>query len=422
MTTIGIWGFGCVGTSALHFFGKRGYQVAVMDSKVPTAAQQTLLATYNATFFDQTSQLDAFFAAHEQVLPSPGIDLRPYTHYLNKCTTELDILAAHFHKPIIAITGTLGKTSSTHILTQALAHYGKRVTMGGNVGIAMLDLIDKQDELDYAVIELSSFQLEQVTFFAPQLALITNIYPNHLDRHSSMHDYQLAKARIYMQQTGNQLTLLPSAVYMQLQQAGVPLPTNYRLLDTTHTYANLQLFIRHTFADNALLIAAALEELGYAIPTDCHFSIPEHRVQAIATIKGVTFYNDSKSTLPQATMAALARLAPNNNIILFLGGLDKGVDRQPLIAQIAQSKLVKMVYAFGLQAPQLADWCTIYNQACIATSTLEQAFTHATSSAQPGDVVLFSPAGASFDLFNHYEHRGTVFKELVHAYAQQING
>jgi len=422
MTRIGIWGFGCVGACAVHFFGKRGYQIGLMNNKPLSSDQKRLLDQYDVQFFDQNTQLDSFFKEHEVVLPSPGIDLRPYQPYLPQCTTELDILAAHFKKPIIAITGTLGKTSCTHILAQAIAHNGKRVALGGNVGIAMLDLIDQQEHLDYAVLELSSFQLEQVRYFAPDIALITNIYPNHLDRHTTLREYQQAKTNIYTNQTAEQLTLLPHAVYEQLQQADLPLPHNYVIIDAKTTSQETTLLQTITFADNAQLIAATLQTLGFTLNNKSDFSIPEHRVQPLATIKGVTFYNDSKSTLPQATLAALQRLATKQNtrnIILFLGGLDKGVDRQPLIQQIAQSKLVKMIYTFGSQAEQLAQWCTIYNQPCNATHTLEQAFKQCIAYAQKGDIVLFSPSGASFDLFNHYEHRGSVFKQLVHEYAQE---
>ena len=166
---IGIWGFGIVGKSAARFLTSHGAQLTVMDSKVLSEEDQMFCVYHKITVMRQDA-IETFLQEHKYVLVSPGIDLRPINAHQHKFITELDLFAAYFNKSIIAITGTVGKTTLTHALAEMLKQHGYHVATGGNIGTGMLDLIDQQENLDYAIIEASSFQLTYTKKFAPNLA------------------------------------------------------------------------------------------------------------------------------------------------------------------------------------------------------------------------------------------------------------
>ncbi len=174
-STIGIWGFGRVGKAAASFFHKEGARVIVYDDNKSTSIDTTYLTA---------PSVQALFNIADYVLPSPGIDIKAYyALYQGRWLCEVDIMKAYCTKPIIAITGSVGKTTTTHLLTHLLQKHGINAVAAGNIGTPMLDMIYQQDSFDLLVLELSSFQLEYAQSFAPDLALWTNLYPNHLDRH-----------------------------------------------------------------------------------------------------------------------------------------------------------------------------------------------------------------------------------------------
>ena len=183
---IGIWGYGLVGQSAARFLSSMGAFIYIFDDTVkqsdfpPLSSRQELLETT------------------DMILPSPGIDVRPYhALYSGIWLSELDIFHAYFRKKIIAITGSVGKTSVTHGLNFVLQKAGMRTIAAGNIGLPCLSLISHQNEYDAVVLEVSSFQLEHCIQFAPDVAIWTNFYPNHLDRHGTMENYFLAKKKDY---------------------------------------------------------------------------------------------------------------------------------------------------------------------------------------------------------------------------------
>ena len=204
---IGVWGLGVVGKAAVRFFHKQGISVNVMENREISAHEQNFLTDHRATLYRQ-NDVTAFLASHDFCIASPGIDLRPYQQYQKQFITELDIFASFWQKPIIAITGSIGKTTVTHLLSQLLSKK-MRVATGGNIGIGMLDLLAEQDNADCALLEVSSFQLEQCTAFAPTVALWTNFHPNHLDRHGTSEEYFKAKAQLLLRQKETDHALVP---------------------------------------------------------------------------------------------------------------------------------------------------------------------------------------------------------------------
>ena len=175
-TKIGVWGLGIVGKSLVQFLKSQGAHVSVLDTCI-SDEQKQLLIQQNITVYD-ADKLTTFFSDNTYVIPSPGIDVTLFTIDTTKLLSELDLFATFYKKPYIAITGTLGKTSITTLLSQALRTNNNSIFIGGNIGVGCCDAIIDQNCYDYAVLEVSSFQTEKATLFSPQLAIISNIFPN----------------------------------------------------------------------------------------------------------------------------------------------------------------------------------------------------------------------------------------------------
>lgn len=434
---IGIWGLGIVGCSAIRFFSRLGIRIRVMEKKILSPNEIHMLRNHNAEL--HTGDIESFLQAYDYILPSPGIDLRPYyAEYHHKFITELDIFQHYYKNPVIAITGSVGKTSITHILSLILTQAHKKIATGGNIGTGMLDLIGSNTD-EYAVLEVSSFQLEHSKKFSPDLALWTNLYANHLDRHDTFENYFLAKLKVLKNQTNQQQSLVPYELAEHIRRA-LPnrsfnfftqeLPANltlheqdtlYYLKNNTlikmydgvhHTVRPLSSLPPITYPGNWLIIAAALDILKITAPfEEFDYTIPAHRLEKVATVNNIHFYDDSKATIPQSTLAAVQQLH-DHRLILFLGGVSKGVDRSSLIAQLPSS--IKHIFCFGKEADQLHAWCTARQIPASAHATLQEAFDQCIKKAEEHDHVLFSPAGASFDLYSNYQERGNQFKKLVH--------
>lgn len=436
---IGIWGFGAVGRSALAYFAQQGAMCTVLDKRTLSNDEQQLLAKYNATYFSE-KKIDDFFSHNDFIFASPGIDINPHKH-LAHFVCELDIFAPTWNKQIIAITGTVGKTSTTTLLGKLLQKT-LRIAVGGNIGTPMLNFLDQKNNFDYALLELSSWQLEHAQPFAPDVAIWTNFSPNHLDRHHTMEAYFNAKLQIMLHQTARQTTIVPVSLYDRIMPLNLTakkiwiddtnnnhtlkLATHDKLLyiennsvaikssNNTIILGDINTLPHCTYMQNMLIAAAVLHTLHmpFELLTQIDIAI-EHRLEMVARKKNVTFYNDSKATVPESTLAALAQFK-NNNVILFLGGLSKGVDRTDLVRALPAH--IKKVICFGSEAQALRATCTKNNIASIAFDTLKDAFDHATHIAHQNDIILLSPSGSSYDLYADYAERGRHFKQLVHEY------
>ena len=445
---LGVWGYGVFGKSALSYFAKQGYELAVVDQRPFTEQEQQYFTTHNIRWYTQ-QQLDAFLHDNPQIIASPGIDTQPYLASNNQWLQELDVFYREFQKPIVAITGSIGKTTITHLLSKLLASAGKRIVTGGNIGTPMFDLLapvyaptelrpaQQKSDVEMAVLEVSSFQLEHCTQFAPHLAIITNLFPNHLDRHKTMEQYSAAKQNIFNHQTGSAIALLPLALQESMRTHkntyffSAHRPADHDLQNhTVYFIDNQTIFKAHngsitqliecttlpacTFIENWLIICASLDilQIPLSIIAKTELDVPEHRLEKVAIINGIDFFNDSKSTTIQSTLAAVKALQAKP-IYLLLGGLSKGVDRSTLIAQL--HGLVTKIICFGKEAEQLHAWCKEQNITSSAYNTLEGAFEATIPELHAGDQLLLSPAGSSFDLYKDYKERGTHFKQLVNA-------
>ncbi len=409
----GIWGFGKTGQSTLSFLSSQGAECLIMDNKPLDAFQEELIKSHNAQAIG-AEYLPQFIEMNDFIMPSQGIDLHPYLEHpdAQKFISEVDLFQQFVKIPVIAITGSAGKTTTVTVLTQLLNLFGKRAIAGGNIGKPMLDVLAEQDQYDYIVLEVSSTQLEHSKQFAPHIAAILNIFPNHLDRHIDMPAYLEAKGKLLKYQTEDQIAFLPMDfmdIFWQLvgQQKVTWIGND--------NYANITKKLYDVTPEkNWQIILSILEHLGFepekALSFKEKFKVPPHRIEFVGTHNGADFYNDSKSTLPEATLQALKQFT-DKEIILFLGGLSKGVDRSELINLLPLN--IKHVICFGKEAEQLHAWCQEKTIPSSVHATLEDGFKQALNNTKPNDVVLFSPSGSSFDLFKNYEERGKKFKILV---------
>lgn len=444
---IGVWGFGVVGKAALHYLANKDCSVGLLEKRDLTPEEHALINSLNVQLFkDEPYEREKFLQWADTIIPSAGIDLRNYQQYNCKWLSELDIFAHENKKFSIGITGTIGKTSTTWLLGQTLKQAGKQVVLGGNIGTSLFELLVKNEPGDIQVLELSSFQLEQSHYFAPDLAIITNIYPKHLDRHETFEKYYNAKLNLIKYQHQNQHALIPASLYTHIRTQ-VPLERKLSVFfdlesdlnnfleqintgDSVYYYSNTQAFMHYkdtihiqltsdnftiptlSYKQNWLIISAALNILSYqpSLIQETSYTLPAHRLTPVATISGVTFYDDSKGTSVEATLAAVNRLK-NKPIILLLGGISDGLSRENLIKELAP--LVKSIHCFGAEAPLLAQWCKNYNITTSEHHTLQEAVLMSTRFAQEGDQIVLSPAGPSYDLFTDYKQRGLVFQEIV---------
>ncbi len=465
---IAIVGFGVVGKSMLGFvkselgrafMGARKPDLMVWDSRSFSEQElQTINEAGARAVTREAVTLGEVMSLADLVMVSPGVNMNRYKHLSHKIICELDLLKHFFDLRTVGITGSLGKTTTTKLLG-LLVGQSRRVEVGGNIGLGMLDLISRKNDLDVAVLELSSFQLEFNKAWAPDVAVWTNCFANHLDRHETMAAYVDAKINILRHQSSGQAALLSVSLFegdvepllaqvlaevkSQLYLVSAA-PISCELLKRVPRASFRVLFVEAgqlvmgmvvdgqlttsvpvcmvadlppvTFLDNWLHVFGALYALGIDLSDVIAWlrehgntiSLDnEHRCELVATVRGVDFYNDSKATVIQSTEAAVRRLAATGRpVILILGGLGKGVDRSPLLAVLKNIDKIKKIYCFGKE-------CGVFKPAASCYATLEEVMADVMLTVLPGDQVLFSPSGTSFDLYKNYEERGKTFKALV---------
>ena len=434
-------GLGKSGVAAAHFLQQRGARVTVSDSKPQTELNKEIPALLDKGIVIETGgHGERTFRDQDLIVASPGV---PYDVPQLVQARQLGVpvigeveLAARFLRgKIIAITGSNGKTTTTTLVGELLEHAGKEVQVGGNIGMPVVSMVSAASEQSYNVLEISSFQLETIQQFHPRVAAILNVTADHLDRHRSMESYIAAKARIFENQTPEDFAVLNADDSICVSLAS---KTHARILcfsrkskpeQGSHVHDGKIRFCGQAgeveimpVSEIPLKGAHNLENVLAAVcvarAVDCppavirqavkDFQAVEHRLEFVATINGVDYYNDSKATNVDATIKALESFPAN--IHLVLGGKDKGSDYSVLKALLRER--VKRVYTIGAAAEKIESQIA-GSAPAERVNTVEAAVRRATEQAAPGDVVLLAPACASFDQFENYEHRGRVFKEAV---------
>lgn len=418
------------GVGAIHLLRSAGAKVTGSDSRKLTDLPdvQKLVKNSEISFTpDRETTLDHI----DSIIVSPGI---PLTHAIIQAAKhrgipvygEIELASEYLRGPILGITGSNGKTTTTAMVGHILKAAGVPCQVGGNIGFAATDMIATATFLQWNVLELSSFQLETIDRFHPQIASVLNVTPNHLDRHGTLDLYAAAKGNIFRNQRSGDWAV---------QNAGNSISSGYTTAARVARFGgdaasinggNIELFGKalmpisavqlpgqHNLenvmaaATMASLAGASHQAIAESVAT---FNGVRHRLEFIREFRGVRFYNDSKATSVDATLKAVEALS--GPLWVILGGLDKGGSYMPLAGPLKQK--AKSALLIGSAAPiiekELSAHVSLDN-----CGTLETAIHSAVNQAQPGDTVLLAPACASYDQFKSYEHRGDMFRKLVEA-------
>ncbi|MBX5496554.1 MAG: UDP-N-acetylmuramoyl-L-alanine--D-glutamate ligase [Bryobacteraceae bacterium] len=422
------------GVAAMELLLREKADVRVADAR-PLSAIDGLegkLASLNVPFLPQTPEA---FQGVDLIVVSPGVpadlpDLEAARARGVPVIGEVELASFFLRGPILGVTGSNGKTTTTALIGHILKSCGIPCQVGGNIGTPPTALVDASRDEQWNVLELSSFQLETVFRFRARIGVALNVTPNHLNRHHTFENYAAAKSRLFLNQTEEDFAVLnacddvcrgysrtgrgrPVWFGLRSQSDGAWFDGEYLVADGTKVLAARDLSIRglHNVENTLAAIAAtrltgaSLEGIAEAART---FQGVEHRLEFVAKVRGVDFYNDSKATSVDATRKALSVF--QSGLWVILGGEDKGAPYTVLREEL-QAK-ARAVLLIGAATPKIARDLS-GSVTLVECGTLERAVEEAFRNASPGDTILLAPACASFDQFRSFEHRGEVFKSLV---------
>ena len=447
-----VMGLGRSGRATAICLAKRGAIVTVTDLRPPAAfkAEIAELMAYKVGLelgAPINSIREASFFENDLVVVSPGVPwdaplLVAARKRRVRVVPEIEVASWFLAQPILGITGSNGKTTTTTLVGKMLEASGFRTFVGGNIGVPLISAVDTVPAGVWLVTELSSFQLEGIESFRPRVAMLLNLSRNHLDRHPSFEAYVSAKARIFKNQRADDIAVinaddenvmrlapsiasrkvffsrrqnLPEGVFVSKGELRYRVGNLERgLLDTAEIPLRGAYNIENVAAAAAAAatIGADFDALRQAVK---RFRGVEHRLEFVREIRKVQFFNDSKATSVDATAKSLS--AFERGVHLILGGKDKGAPYVPLWPLVRER--VSEVLVIGEAAKKIAHDLAGAAE-IIPAGTLETAFEEAFRRASPGDVVLLAPACSSYDQFQDFEHRGRVFKELVERLARDV--
>ena len=438
-----VYGAGISGRGAAEVLAKHGKQVFLYNDsecKIEDSLAQDLATNGGALVCGDFTKL---LGSAELLVLSPGVPCDNENVLLAEqngveVISEVELAYRNYGGHIAAITGTNGKTTTTSIVGEMFKRLPVASAVGGNIGLAMSKEVEPLNDEAWLAAELSSFQLEKVQSFAPDIAVVLNLTPDHLERHYTMEAYGAAKKRIFTQQSGEQVTVLNyddeevrswaneskgqicffSRIF-PLEQ-GVFIQDNNFVVKWNDTNVivcsvdDVHLFGGHN-EENILAAIACGYFAGVSIEDMAdvlrNFKAVEHRLEYVTTIKGVKYYNDSKATNTDSAIKALQAFK-NGHVILLAGGYDKMTELEPMM-QVVKEKTDLLIL--------LGNSKERFNEAALAcgveniqiASSFEDAVEKAYAAAVEPQVVVLAPACSSFDMFKNYPERGRRFKELV---------
>ena len=425
-----VLGLGHSGEAAASLLMEEGAQVTISescDSPAIRAKGEELKKRGAHILIGPEADVDP--ANYDLAILSPGID--PAVPLVRNIASkgipiigELELAFQECTCPVVAITGTNGKTTTTELCTHILQQCGVRTMASGNIGLPFAKAVRESQNLDVMVLEVSSFQLETIKTFHPKVAAWLNLSPNHLDRYANMDEYRDAKLQIFKNLTSEDFLVVNAQSEVQSTEAkkitfsAVSDVADFTLKNTTILFRNIPVIDQETThlhgIHNAENIMAALG-IGMALNLDLEsmaaaitsYTPPVHRCEFVRDLDGVKWINDSKATnLDAMQMAIRSQTRP---IILIAGGKDKGFEFDEN-ADLVHDKSRTAILIGEMRHRIAASW---KKTQCHAVDTLEEAVSLASQLAHSGDAVLFSPGTSSFDMFRNYGERGNIFKSLV---------
>lgn len=434
------------GVAAAEYLAAHGARVTVNDAKAEEELKDAPGLRAKGIEVVGGGHPRALFENPDLIVASPGVPLALEAFRQAKAAgvqviSEIELAARFLRGRLVGITGSNGKTTTTTLIGELLKNAGLPTQVGGNIGTPLISLVENSRDDGITVVELSSFQLEAVDRLHVNVALLLNITPDHLDRYDSMDDYAAAKANIFINQTTNDVAVLNAdndwASKMSVRtNARVVFFSRLRELENGIFLRGDEIVERNADGERVLVtrpeiqlpgdhnvenVMAALAcgvacgaSLDSMRQTVRNFKGVEHRLEFVAEINGVKFYNDSKATNVDAAIKCLEAFP--GGVILILGGKDKGGDYAPLAPLIRER--CEHVILIGAAADKIA--AALENtRPLYRAATLPDAVRLGLELGKPGDTVLLAPACASFDMFDNYEHRGRVFKDSVRALADK---
>jgi UDP-N-acetylmuramoylalanine--D-glutamate ligase len=442
-------GLARTGVATSLFCAARGARVTATDSRAESEIGEVIAKLKDAgVALELGCHREETFLDQDLIIPSPGVPadaahLRAARAKGATIWSEIELAYRFMKGRLIGITGSNGKTTTTSLIEHILETARMQTILAGNIGTPLIGCVDAMKDDTCTVIELSSFQLELIDTFRPNIGVFLNLTPDHLDRHHTFEAYGAAKARLFENQTGEDAAILnaddvattpyaPSLprVYWFSRKQRVAQGAYVRgeeivfrqdgAEETLLKLADIPLAGGHN-VENVLAAAAAARLAGASAAAIAKgvrtFAGVEHRLEFVAEVAGVRYYNDSKATNVDATLKALDAFP--GRILVILGGKDKGSDYTLLQKPLREKAILALL--IGSAAKKIEKQIS-GSVALERAETLERAVETASHAAQRGDVVLLAPACASFDQFQNYEHRGRVFKDLVKQLEKQAAG
>ena len=438
-----VLGLGRSGMAAASLLRRDGARVVVRDEATDDLLQERAIRLRQLGVRVELGKKYDHSARFDFAVLSPGIAperaiVREVLTQSTPLLSELELAYRHCLCPIVAITGTNGKTTTTELIAAMLTGCDKRTVAAGNIGHAFSDAVEASAGLDALVLEVSSFQLEKIEQFRANISVLLNITPDHLDRYESMDEYAAAKAFVLLNQQSEDTAVISVEALKWLRKMCLPIrarPITFSAynkpadlwLDSTDNdtiwsrlpechgilmrLSETNLRGRHN-AENVLATLATGLAMGLPVSrmreAICDYCPQPHRCEFVAEVNGVTYINDSKGTNVDAVEKALRSLPGRS--VLIAGGRDKGLDFASL-RQVIAEKVTLAVLIGEAQNKMWRAWSRAVP--CVRAFSMEEAVRVAASHAHREETVLLSPACASFDMFENYEHRGDEFKRHV---------
>lgn len=417
-----IWGMGIEGKSTFKFI-----------RKILPTCHLTITDDVNVVIDDKNTTYlctkDVCFDEYDCIIKSPGIVIDVHDFPFNKCTSQTEIFLKYYRKQVVGITGTKGKSTTSSLLYHILKSINDNVFLVGNIGVPCFDIIEELDDDSIVVFEISCHQLEY-SHYSPHIAVLLNLYEEHIDHYGTYEKYIHAKENIYRYQDESDIAIINAMCSNQviktkhmwtcsLDKEGdiyvdepfLIIPHNRCEIDFAktplvghHNYYNMAI----VFAIVNLFFHVTCEEFSNACAT---FSALSHRLQNIGNFKGVRYVDDSISTICQSTIQAIKSLADVDTVLI--GGMDRGIEYDELVTFLMNSSVrnVIFMYASGKRIANL--WKEKSSKNCYVVDDLESAVSLAKEITAVGTTCLLSPAAASYGYFKNFEERGNEFQRLV---------
>jgi UDP-N-acetylmuramoylalanine--D-glutamate ligase len=433
-TRAAVLGLGSSGEAAARLLHGRGASVTVFDSGNPAAQKVKGLQELGiSVVLGEAANVAS--ADYELTILSPGIDpvvplVQNFRRQGADFVGELELAFRFCERPVIAITGTNGKTTTTQLIESMLNATGHRTVACGNIGMPFAEAVLRQEEFDFFTVEVSSFQLETISTFRPEIAVWLNLTPDHLDRYPNMEEYRAAKLRIFENQKAgdhavtNYTDALPEIAASKITFSAYSQGADFILQGETICFQGEPILdMNETHLSGIHNAENLMAALGVAqivkIPWEkakvglANYRLLPHRCEKVGEIDGVLFINDSKATNLDALVKALQ--SQPRAVVLIAGGKDKGFEFDT-IASLVHAK-VKHAILIGEMADRIFQtWSKVVP--CSFAKTLPAAVEQSRRHSVPGDVVLFSPGTSSFDMFKNYADRGNQFREIIQEFAR----